>query len=264
MWEASKVKQYIQLSQEEQDRLGVGEKEENNIEDDILNEPIPKTNYCHICRRKFDDYLLHLETMIHKNNINKNQMMITTAKDTFKRINNFWNNKNNNNLNNNLNYHINEKIEKYENSKLFGMSNSSFSSAISTFKLEDTLNKDNNSILDPYNSDNEKSNNKENQSENKNYLKNKKVKHVKNRSHFITPIRNQKQLENKLINNLSSSQSSINSLINRKRKNNSISEKGKNFNFITEEKEEKESDYFPNLNVNRNKKLIRNVNIFFN
>ena len=66
LWEASKVKQFIQLSQEEQEKLGVGEREEKNTEDILLQEPIPKTNYCHLCRRKFDDYILHLETMIHK------------------------------------------------------------------------------------------------------------------------------------------------------------------------------------------------------
>ena len=255
LWEASKVKQYMQLSQEEQEKLGIGEREEKNSDDILLQEPIPNTNYCHVCRRKFDDYLLHLETMIHKNNISKNQMMINTAKDTFKRINQFWNNKNNNNSNNldyNLKkYNSNETIEKCDNNKL--CFSSSVSTAISTFKYEESNTKDINAFHDIYNSDYERNNDKENQCENNKNIKNTKDKSSKSNNIFMTPYRKGQLIEKSNINS-SSSHNSFNMFINKKRKNN---------NSINEEKEEKENDYFPKLNSKETKKLIRGIDIFF-
>jgi len=184
----------MQLSQEEQDKFGVGEIEENNKDsEDVIKEPISKTNFCHLCRRKFDNYLIHIETVTHKNNINKNPLIINTAQNTFKRINQFWNNKNNNNLNNNLK--SNEKNDKIENNKLFGTSISSFSSAISTFKCEDNLIKDINSfMLEQEISDNEKNNDKENQNENK--AQKNRIRHTKYNSHFISPTNKEKLLVN--------------------------------------------------------------------
>lgn len=260
LWEASKVKQFIQLSQEEQEKLGVGEREEKNTEDILLQEPIPKTNYCHLCRRKFDDYILHLETMIHKNNINKNQMMINTAKDTFKRINQFWDIKNKNNNNNDLNYSLKnynsfEKKEKFEQNKLCGTSYSSFSSAISTCKYEDSNIKDINMFHDPYYFDYEKTNDKENHSENQNNSNNKN-KNLKDNNLFMTPYRKGKIIDTKSNINSSSSQNSFNMFINKKRKNNNSIDKEK-------EKEEKDIDYFPNLNSKETKRLIRGIDIFF-
>ena len=41
LWEAGKVKQYMRLSKEEQDRLGVGEKEKLDKNNDVLEEPVP-------------------------------------------------------------------------------------------------------------------------------------------------------------------------------------------------------------------------------
>ena len=63
------------LSQEEQDKLKLNIKENNEKEENNkigFNEPIPKTNFCNLCQRRFDDYLVHIETMIHKNNISQN------------------------------------------------------------------------------------------------------------------------------------------------------------------------------------------------
>ena len=251
----------MQLSQEEQDKFGVGEIEENNKDsEDVIKEPISKTNFCHLCRRKFDNYLIHIETVTHKNNINKNPLIINTAQNTFKRINQFWNNKNNNNLNNNLK--SNEKNDKIENNKLFGTSISSFSSAISTFKCEDNLIKDINSfMLEQEISDNEKNNDKENQSENK--AQKNRIRHTKYNSHFISPTNKEKLLENKYSSHLSSSQSSLNLFINKKRKGNHICEKGKSTLSVEEEKFENEKDYFNELNVDKTKKLIRGVDVFF-
>ncbi len=257
LWEASKVKQYIQSNPEQQEHLGNDGKESKNS-GDVLKEPIPQTNYCHLCRRKFDNYLVHIETETHKNNICKNPITINTAKDTFKRINQFWEDQKNINNCNNLDSKI---IRKSESSKLSGTSMSSFSSAISTFKFDDNLIKDiNNFTLEQDNSDNEKNNNKENQSENKINSHSKKIKHSKNKSYFATPSSKENLLESKYSSHLSSSQSSLNLFIKKKRK---IKIERTNSNFIEEENEEKEKDYFPNLNINKTKKLIRGVDIFF-
>ena len=271
LWEAGKVKKFMELSKEEQNKLGIGENEEKDKDDEELLEPIPRTNFCHLCRRKFDDYLIHIETMVHKNNITKNPMMINDAQNTFKRINNFWNTKNNNNNINND--ETNEKNENNTtNNKLFGRSISSFSSAVSTYKFEENCIKDINCfLLDQELSETDKNNDKENQCENKNINKsinknkkyNKKYKHTKNNSYFMTLKKSEKCLENKLCSHLSSSQSSLNLFINKKRKGKNISENGKNSSFIDEEKNEKENDYFPCLNAENSKKLIRGEIIFF-
>ena len=267
LWEAGKVKQYMQLSKEEQDRLGIRDKEEIYKENDIIKEPVPRgTNFCHLCRRKFDDYLAHIDSMVHKNSITKNQMMFNTAKNTFKRINEFWSNKNNNNINNDINKinKINIKREKIENNKLFGRSMSSFSSAISTLKCEESFLKDiNNFMLEPEFSDIDKNNDKENLCENKSSTKNKKNKNSKNKDNFVTPQKSEKFLEIKYSNQLSSSQSSLNLFINKKRKGKNLSESGKISSFVDEEKNEKEKDYFICLNTDKNKKLIRGTNVFF-
>ena len=196
--------------------------------------------------------------MIHKNNINKNQMMINTAKDTFKRINQFWDIKNNNN--NDLNYSFKnynsfEKKEKLENNKLGGTSYSSLSSAISTCKCEDSNIKDINMFHDPYYFDYEKNNDKENHSENQNNSNNKN-KNLKDNNLFMTPYRKGKNIDTKSNINSSSSQNSFNMFINKKRKNNNSIDKEK-------EKEEKDIDYFPNLNSKETKRLIRGIDIFF-
>ena len=60
----------MELNEEEKNvLLGMQQKEDNNDNDNnITEEPIPKTKFCHLCMRKFDDYLLHIETLTHKNN----------------------------------------------------------------------------------------------------------------------------------------------------------------------------------------------------
>ena len=82
------------LSQEEQDKLKLNIKENNEKEENNkigFNEPIPKTNYCNLCQRRFDDYLVHIETMNHKNNISQNPVLISRIQNAFQRINLFWN-----------------------------------------------------------------------------------------------------------------------------------------------------------------------------
>ena len=56
LWEASKVKQYMLMSQEEQEKLNIKENYDKQEKENNLEEPIPKTNFCYICREKFAKY----------------------------------------------------------------------------------------------------------------------------------------------------------------------------------------------------------------
>ena len=194
--------------------------------------------------------------MIHRNNFNKNQMMINTVKNSFKYINKFWSNKNIN---------TNQEFSQKSENKLYLKNYSSFSSAVSTFKCDESLVKDINSfLLEQEASDDEKNNNKENQCDNRIEKKTKRYRHNKNKSHFITPMKNEKLLENKFNSHLSSSQSSLNLFINKKRKGNNISESGKINNFREEEKPENNKDYFIVLDANNSKQLINGgITVFF-
>ena len=93
LWEASKVKQYMLMSQEEQEKLNIKENYDKQEKENNLEEPIPKTNFCYICREKFEDYFAHLETRNHINNLYEENIYYSkTIKNTFKRINKYWNN----------------------------------------------------------------------------------------------------------------------------------------------------------------------------
>ena len=93
LWEASKVKQYMLMSQEEQEKLNIKENYDKQEKENNLEEPIPKSNYCYICHTKFEDYLLHLGTKTHKLNLKEeNTYFNKEIKNVFKRINKFWNN----------------------------------------------------------------------------------------------------------------------------------------------------------------------------
>ena len=257
LWEASKVKQYVKLSQEEQeqDLLDMGENEEKIKDDeDILQEPIPKTNFCHVCRRKFDEYIKHINSIIHKSNIDKNYIAFNTAIYTFKRINLFWKN-------------INDE-QNHENSKYIDVSISSFSFSFLKSKSDDDFeetdkdkDKDNNLIFN-LNLSSDKNNNKENENENiiSKKEKDKRNRLTKNKSLIISSSKREKSLDNKFNTQLTSSQSSLNLFINKKRKGNNIFEKEKK-NISCEKKVEKE--YFIELSVVDNKKLIRGVDVFF-
>ena len=93
LWEASKVKQYMLMSQEEQEKLNIKENYDKQEKENHFEEPITKSNYCYICHIKFEDYLLHLETKTHKLNLKEeNTYFNKEIKNVFKRINKFWNN----------------------------------------------------------------------------------------------------------------------------------------------------------------------------
>ena len=249
--EASKVKHYLELNEEEKNvLLGMQQKEEDNNDNDnnITEEPIPKTKFCHLCMRKFDDYLLHIETLTHKNNIKKNPLLINRAKDTFDRINSFWNNKvKEKDKENNYNiFSKSQKEDKLYHNKINSLS--SFSSSASTFRNEESVSVSlfksiNSLLLDPEIIESDK--NKEN-------LDNSNIKKMKSRDIFITP---KKKSECKYSSYFSSSQSNFMcTYLNKKRKM-----------WLEEDKKEKEKkeDYFNGLNTKKVKRLIRGKDVFF-
>ena len=243
--EAVKIRQYMLLTEEEKNNiLGIKEKEEEN-DNNILEEPIPKTKFCHWCMRKFEDYLLHIETLTHKNNILKNPLLLNRAVDTFKRINGFWGKKESKNNNDNNTESTDPKILR--NDKLYQNkinSISSFSSSASTLKNDESISlmKSMNSfLLEQELIESEK--NKENCNENS-------MKKIKNNDIiFNTP---KKKKDFKFTSYFSSSQTNSIFYMNKKRKL-----------CIDEDKKEKKEDYFNCLNTKKTKKLIRQKDVFF-
>ena len=239
LWEASKVKQYMLLSQDEQDKLNIKETYDKKEKENLINEePIPKNNFCYICQQNFEDYLSHLESKDHKANLyNQNPSLIKSIKTSFKRINKFWSNdiSNDNSSITNNEISSNESIdeeeesnedkstpkEKEENTKIKLPILSS--SIISLIKENNTSNE----ILET-----NKEENKENIDMNKNEIK---INEHKNKFKF--------------------------KLLNKKRIT---------FDVIRYESpikktsfECKRKDYFNYLNKYKTKKYIRNMNVFF-
>ena len=251
LWEATKVRQYLQLNQEEKNNLfGIEPKEEDDKNlNNILDEPVPKNNFCHICMRKFDDYLIHIETLSHKNNIVKNSDFIKRANNTFERINTFWQEKQKEkekekNEIENINTPDNKQL-KIDHNKINSIS--SFSSSVSTFKIDESVSlfKSTSFFLEQELNESEK--NKENINENTT----KKVKSLKNKNKniFNTP---KSKTDCKYSSYFSSCQSNYNFFLNKKRQL-----------YLDEEKDEKNGDYFKDLNTKKTKKLIRNKDVFF-
>ena len=246
--EASKVKQYIRLNKEEQNQLELKENiniEKNNID---FTEPVPKTNFCYLCQRTFDDYLIHIETMIHKNSLHKNQILIKSVQNSFKRINQFW-------VKEKTKENIKKKISRENKNSSSSISSlSSFPSLNSAVKSDNNNNSRKNNIF-VINMDSPENENTINEIENKNIKKD--IKIIKN-----------EDFENK-DNNISYSiidSTDKNSLIllKRKRKANIHIEKINDFILNNnDEDNDKHKDYFLELNINKTKKLIRNANVFF-
>ena len=247
LWEASKVKQYIQLNKEEQDKLNLREnivkKDNNNI---CFNEPLPKTNFCYLCQRRFEDYLVHIGTVIHKNCINQNPLMIKNVQNTFKRINNFWDTKN-------IIQKDNDKKSDNENKNGYSISSlSSISSFNNILKFEN--NKNIIRINIDFSQDNTDNDNIDNEIENKdNYNKN----------------------EDQIINNedVKKKGDSVNYSLIESYNNNSIILLKKKRKILINEKDKennnsndnniKKKDYFDNLSIYNNKKLINDVTLLF-
>ena len=250
LWEASRVRQYLLLNEEEKNKLfGTQQKEENNekeneINNNVLEEPIPKTDFCHLCMRKFDNYLVHIETLTHKNNISKNPLLVNRAKNTFNRINKFWEEKESNKENIDNNFSQSAKDLKFDHNRINSIS--TFSSTASTFKNDETVSliKSMNSfLLEQELIESEK--NKENINDNIQ----RKMQSTKKKLDFDTP---KAKTECKLNSYYSSSHSNLNLMLSKKRKLN-----------LDEEKNEVNGDYFKDLNSKKIKRLIRNSDVFF-
>ena len=245
LWEATKVKQYLELSEQEKKVVvGMQKNVEEENENNILDEPIPKNKFCHLCMRKFDDYLIHIETLTHKNNISKNPLLVNRAKNTFNRINKFWEEKESKKENIDNNFSQSAKDLKFDHNRINSIS--TFSSTASTFKNDETVSliKSMNSfLLEQELIESEK--NKENINDNIQ----RKMKSTKKKLDFNTP---KTKSECKLSSYCPSSHSNLNLMLSKKRKLN-----------LDEEKDEVNGDYFKDLNSKKIKRLIRNKDVFF-
>ena len=127
--EAGSIKNYNNKLKKKEEKLKNNANKENanpkeNI-NDILDEPLPNEmhKYCHLCKKNFDNYIRHINSKIHKDNINKHSDKFNNIKNIFKRINSFWENNKNDKDNNNIKIkksnviNINENFEN-ENFKL--------------------------------------------------------------------------------------------------------------------------------------------------
>jgi hypothetical protein len=88
--EIIEVKKYYEKKKEN----NKNEEEENEI-NNLNNLPLPTENhnYCFLCKTKFEDYLIHIESEMHKKNFVKNKKNFNKIKDTLKRIGNFYDGK---------------------------------------------------------------------------------------------------------------------------------------------------------------------------
>ena len=79
--------------------------------DNITDEPIPNEmhKYCHLCKKHFDNYIRHINSKIHKDNTAKSSEQFKSIKNTFLRINSFWNKTTD--KNEDINYKINNNKE---------------------------------------------------------------------------------------------------------------------------------------------------------
>jgi hypothetical protein len=237
LWEASKVKQYMLLSQEEQDKLGVKESFDKKEKENNLEEPIPKNNFCYICQNNFENYLVHIESKEHINNLyEQNPYLIKTIKNSFKRINKFWSNDNtvtNDEISSNESIEEEESIEEKETKKEEEENTKIklpiLSSSIISF-LSDKITKDEKDL-------NNKEENKENIDMNKNDENEIKIKEKEHKNKFAKfKLLNKKRITFDVIRYESPTKKTF---------------------------ECKRKDYFCYLNKYKNKKYIKNMNVFF-
>ena len=247
LWEASKVKQYMLLSQEEQEKLNIKENFEKKEKENNLEEPIPKSNYCYICQKKFEDYLLHIESKKHKDNLsNQNYFFSQSIKNSFKRVNKFWNNNisSEEDISNESSEEINEskKSNEKENIKI----SYSFINAINE---ENIQNKEND--LDNLNNKENKENIDLNLNKNDILFENFKYNYGNN---FNFNKQQQQEEDNK-------KRISKFKLLKKKRITFDViryESPTKKINY-----EIKRRDYFGYLNKYKSRKFIRNINILF-
>ena len=90
--EIIEVKKYYEKKNNKNEE---NENENNNLNVNLNILPLPAENhnYCFLCKTKFEDYLIHIESEMHKKNFVKNKKNFNKIKDTFKRIGNFYDGK---------------------------------------------------------------------------------------------------------------------------------------------------------------------------
>jgi hypothetical protein len=90
--EIIEVKKYYEKKNNKNEE---NENENNNLNVNLNILPLPAENhnYCFLCKTKFEDYLIHIESEMHKKNFVKNKKNFNKIKDTLKRIGNFYDGK---------------------------------------------------------------------------------------------------------------------------------------------------------------------------
>lgn len=53
-------------------------------------EPYKEHTYCHMCKQKYKEYFVHVESMFHRNMIQQNKEVFNRITDTFDRMKTFW------------------------------------------------------------------------------------------------------------------------------------------------------------------------------
>ena len=255
LWEASKIKYYIQKNNEEEEKIKINEySEEDKTDNKIceLNEPVPKTNFCYICQRRFDNYLVHVEANVHQKNITQNPCLVTTVQNTFKRINQFWKKKEKNNKK------IKEKINFISHiSPVSSMTSLQSSNSGKKHNFIRNVHKNSNIFTIVLESSEIENINNENKMENKTIKYENKVTKKED-------FENKENNANFSIFDCNDSNSFI--FLHKKRKAFEYTcESEKNYNDKeNNEDNKKEKDYFVNLKVNGSKRLIGNQDVFFN
>ena len=90
--EIIEVKKYYEKKNNKNEE---NENENNNLNVNLNILPLPAENhnYCFLCKTKFEDYLIHIESEMHKKNFVKNKKNFNKIKDTLKRIGNYYDGK---------------------------------------------------------------------------------------------------------------------------------------------------------------------------
>ena len=237
LWEASKVKQYMLLSQDEQDKLNIKENYDKKEKENNFEEPIPKNNFCYICQKNFEEYLSHIESNEHISNLyEQNPYLIKSIKNTFKRINKFWSNENTiiNSSTSNNEISSNESIEEEE--SISDKNTQKEKEENNKMKLP-ILSSSIISLIKETNASNEiESNNKEENKENIDVNKNEQVANEHKNKFARFKLLNKKRITFDVIRYESPTKRTF---------------------------ECKRKDYFNYLNKYKTKKYIRNMNVFF-
>lgn len=88
-WEAGKIKKYQELCEKLENKI---ENALNNNNEEFETEPKPRTEhkYCHICNNKYEDYITHINSSDHHNNLIKQKKIFNRISSTYERVTRFW------------------------------------------------------------------------------------------------------------------------------------------------------------------------------